>query len=203
MRVLVACEFSGTVRSAFNMQGHHAMSCDLLPDYPTGASRPANNSELHHQGDVLEILDDGWDLMLAFPPCTHLAVSGARYFKQKREDGRQQAAIEFVRQLLDAPIPRIALENPVGVISTYIRKPDQIIQPWQFGHPESKKTCLWLKGLPPLEPTNVLPLPESGRWLNQTPSGQNKLGPSADRWKIRSLTYEGVAKAMAEQWGAS
>lgn len=190
MRVLVACEFSGVVRDAFIAEGHDAVSCDLLPSERGGP---------HYQGDVREILGDGWDLMIAFPPCTHLAVSGARYFKDKRE--AQAEALEFVRTLLYAPIPHIALENPVGVISTHIRRPDQIIQPYHFGEPESKKTCLWLEGLPPLEYTLVLPTPESGIWRNQTPSGQNKLGPSADRWKLRSRTYEGVALAMARQWG--
>jgi site-specific DNA-cytosine methylase len=153
--------------------------------------------------DVLTILDDDWDLMIAHPPCTHLAVSGARYFAAKRADGRQQAALDFVRALLDAPIPRIALENPVSIISSQIRKPDQIIQPWQFGHPESKSTCLWLKGLSNLVPTNILPLPASGYWANQTPSGQNKLGPSPERAMLRAKTYQGVADAMADQWGAA
>lgn len=135
--------------------------------------------------------------MIAHPPCTHLAVSGARYFARKRTE--QAAALEFVRALLAAPIPRIALENPVSVISSAVRKPDQIIQPWQFGHGETKATCLWLKGLPKLAPTRVLPLEQ--RRDNLTPSGQNRLGPSPDRWKLRSRTYEGIARAMAEQWG--
>lgn len=198
MRVLVACEFSGTVRDAFARRGHEALSCDLLP-----SEAPDRWSEdmkaLHYQGDVLEILDEGWDLMIAHPPCTDLAVSGARYFAEKRADGRQQAAIEFVRTLLEAPIPRIALENPVGVISSAIRKPEQIIQPWMFGHDASKKTCLWLKNLPQLVPTDPI---IKDRYANQTPSGQNKLGPSPDRWKERSKTYLGIAEAMAEQWGA-
>lgn len=192
MRVLVACEYSGRVRDAFAALGHDAWSCDLLPsESPQG---------LHVIGDVRSILTDGWDLMIAHPPCTHLAVSGARWFKDKRQE--QAQALEFVRTLLDAPIEKIALENPVSVISSHIRRPDQIIQPWMFGHPESKTTCLWLKGLPKLQPTNILQRPASGRWTNQTPSGQNRLGPSPDRWKERSLTYEGIAKAMAEQWGA-
>ena len=198
MRVLVACEFSGTVREAFRLAGHEAYSCDLLP--------AADGSPWHLQGDVRQWLergphDDrgGWDLMVAHPPCTHLAVSGARYFKQKQKE--QAEALAFVRELLAAPIPHICVENPVSVISSKIRKPDQIIQPWQFGHPESKTTCLWLVGLPKLTPTNVLPLPASGRWANQTPSGQNKLGPSADRWMKRSQTYSGIAEAMAQQWG--
>jgi site-specific DNA-cytosine methylase len=191
MKVLAACEFSGVVRDAFADRGHDAWSCDLLP-----SERPGN----HIQRDIRDILNDGWDLMIAFPPCTHLAVSGARWFKEKRIE--QIEALEFIRTLLTAPIQRIALENPVGIISTRIRKPSQIIQPWMFGHPESKTTCLWLKNLPPLEPTKVLDVPPGGRWANQTPSGQNKLGPSPDRWKIRSRTYQGIADAMAQQWGA-
>lgn len=139
--------------------------------------------------------------MIAHPPCTHLAVSGARYFYRKQQE--QAEALDFVRLLMDAPIKRICIENPIGIISSRIRKPDQIIQPWMFGHPESKATCLWLKGLPALSPTRILPTPESGRWENQTVSGQNKLPPSPDRWKIRSRTYEGIALAMAEQWGGS
>ena len=188
MRVLVACEFSGTVRRAFQKLGHDAWSCDILP---------ADDDGPHILGDVRQVLHDGWDLMIAHPPCTHLAVSGARHFHRKQAE--QADALDFVRTLLDAPIPRIALENPVSVISSRVRKPDQIIQPWQFGHPESKKTCLWLKGLNPLQPTDVLQ--DRGRWQNQTPSGQNKLGPSPDRWKIRSKTYPGIAHAMATQWG--
>jgi hypothetical protein len=146
---------------------------------------------------VRSILNDGWDLAIVHPPCTHLAVSGARHFHRKQAE--QAEALDFVRTLLDAPIQRIALENPVSVISSRIRKPDQIIQPYQFGHPESKKTCLWLNGLSPLRPTDELR--NRGRWENQTPSGQNKLGPSPDRWKIRSKTYPGIANAMAELWG--
>ena len=188
MRVLVACEFTGTVRRAFRELGHNAWSCDILP---------AEDGGPHIQGDGRQVLGDGWDLMIAHPPCTHLAVSGARHFHRKQVE--QAEALEFVRTLMDAPIPRIALENPVSVISSRIRKPDQIIQPYQFGHPESKKTCLWLKGLNPLQPTAVMQM--RGRWENQTPSGQNKLGPSPDRWKIRSKTYPGIAHAMATQWG--
>jgi hypothetical protein len=190
VRVLVACEFSGVVRDAFIRAGHVAVSCDLLPTESPGP---------HYIGDVRNVLGDGWDLMIAHPPCTHLAVSGARWFKDKQAE--QAEALEFVRLLLDAPIPRIALENPVSIISSRIRKPDQIIQPWQFGHPESKTTCLWLKGLPPLAPTNVLTKPDRGYWNNQTPSGQNRIGPSDDRWKLRSATYLGIAQAMADQWG--
>ena len=190
MKVLVACEYSGTVRDAFIKAGHEAMSCDLLPTDVPGP---------HYQGNVLDLLDDEWDLMIAHPPCTHLAVSGARWFKDKQNE--QAEALNFVRLLLDAPIERIALENPVSVISSRIRKPDQIIQPWQYGHPEAKATCLWLKNLPLLNPTNVLEKPAIGYWQNQTPSGQNKLSPSKDRWKIRSATYKGIAEAMAQQWG--
>jgi hypothetical protein len=192
MKVLIACEYSGAVRDAFIAQGHDAISCDL---FPTDAPGP------HYQGDVRDIIEDGFDLMVAHPPCTHLAVSGARWFKDKQVE--QAEALDFVRLLLSAPIGKIALENPISIISSRIRKPNQIIQPWQFGHPESKSTCLWLKNLPKLIPTDILPLPASGRWSNQTPSGQNKLGPSPDRWKERSKTYQGIAEAMAQQWGAA
>jgi hypothetical protein len=151
---------------------------------------PTESPGKHYQGNVMDILGDGWDLMIAHPPCTHLAVSGARWFKDKQEE--QSQALDFVRALLDAPIPQIALENPISVISTRIRKPDQIIQPWQFGHGETKATCLWLKGLPLLEPTNIV----DGR-----ESRIHKMPPSKDRWKLRSKTYQGIADAMAEQWG--
>ena len=181
MKVLVACEYSGTVRDAFIAAGHEALSCDLLP---------TDNPGPHYQGDVRDVLSDGWDLMIAHPPCTHLAVSGARWFKDKQAE--QAEALDFVRLLLDAPIDRIALENPVSVISSRIRKPDQIIQPWQFGHGETKATCLWLKGLPKLTPTDIV----DGREARV-----HKLPPSADRWKIRSTTYTGIAAAMAQQWG--
>lgn len=190
MKVLVACEYSGTVRDAFRALGHDAMSCDILP---TDVDGP------HYLGDVCNILNDGWDLMIAHPPCTHLAVSGARWWKDKQVE--QAQALEFVELLLNAPIEKIALENPVGIISKKIRRPTQYIHPYEFGHPESKKTGLWLKNLPPLKPTNELSLPECGYWENQTASGQNKLGPSKDRWKIRSKTYSGIAEAMASQWG--
>ena len=252
MRVLVACEYSGTVRDAFRRAGHDAMSCDLLP---TEAPGP------HYQGDVRDVLDDGWDLMVAHPPCTYLSVSGMHWTTRGLRDPQlTEDALTFVRLLLEAPVPRIALENPVSIISSRIRKPDQIVQPWMFGHDASKKTCLWLKGLPRLMPTAVVApahwqrvvyaheLPECPccgepfctthdehysdcicigpheedvtiktidgvdfgtrasppvrpLWGNQTPSGQNKLGPSADRWKIRSATYQGIADAMADQWG--
>ena len=190
MKILIACEYSGIVRDAFLNQGHDAISCDFLPSDRLGP---------HYQGDVRDILDDDFDLMIAHPPCTHLAVSGARWFKDKQEE--QAEALNFVGLLLAAPIAKIALENPISIISSRIRKPDQIIQPWQFGHPESKSTCLWLKNLPKLVPTDILEKPVNGRWNNQTPSGQNKLGPSEDRWKIRSATYPGIANAMAAQWG--
>ncbi len=189
MKVLIACEFSGVVREAFKKLGHDAWSCDLLP-----TDIPGN----HIQGDVLEILNNNWDLMIAHPPCTDLAVSGARYFAEKIADGRQQKALDFVKALLNAPIDKICLENPIGIISSKIRKPDQIIQPWMFGHDASKSTCLWLKNLYPLLPTDII---KKERYANQTPSGQNKLGPSEDRWKLRSITYSGIAEAMAAQWG--
>lgn len=194
MRVLIACEFSGTVRDAFRARGHDAWSCDLLPC--------DSDPTWHIQGDVLNILNDGWDLMVAHPPCTDLAVSGARWFKDKVVE--QEAALQFVRDLMAAPIKKKAIENPVSIISSRIRKPDQIIQPYWFGHDASKKTCLWLEGLPLLKPTQwVEPRLVNGlqRWSNQTDSGQNRLPPSEDRWKIRSETFSGIANAMAEQWG--
>ena len=184
MRVLVGCEFSGTVRRAFRDKGHDAWSCDLLP--------ADDGSEFLIEGDVLPVLSMGLDLLIGHPPCTHLAVSGARYFAAKRKDGRQQAALDFVKVLMDAPIHRICIENPVSIISTKIRKPDQILQPYQFGHPETKATCLWLKNLPPLTPTDVVEGREQRVW---------RMPPSPDRWKKRSVTYAGVAKAMADQWG--
>lgn len=249
MRILIACEYSGTVRDAFTRKGHHAVSCDMLPTESPG---------IHYQGDVLDLLGgwepvqftaecdpdgDGWcqvtdcdpsiceclgptqdeveyketksgvllgrpflspywDLMIAHPPCTYLSVSGLHW--NGRVPGRTEKTIEaldFVRKLLDAPIKKIALENPISCISTQIRKPDQVIQPWWFGHDASKKTCLWLKNLPLLRETNRLPGDNKTRRANQTPSGQNKLGPSPDRWKERSKTYKGIADAMAEQWG--
>ena len=182
MKVLVACEFSGTVRDAFLFRGHDALSCDMLP-----TERPGP----HYQGDVFDIIDDGWDMMIAHPPCTHLAVSGARHFAQKRADGRQQSAVEFFMRLAAADIPRIAIENPISIMSRVYRKPDQIIQPWQFGHGETKATCLWLKGLPLLTPTNIVP----GR-----DQRIHNMPPSPDRWRERSRTFTGIAEAMAEQW---
>jgi hypothetical protein len=194
MRVLVACEFSGVVRRAFRALGYQAWSCDLLP--------AEDSSPFHYQGDVRHILDHDWDLMIAHPPCTYLASSGLHWNTRRPERAKlTEEAIEFVMALANAPIPRIAVENPIGALSTRWRKPDQIIQPWQFGHDASKATCLWLQGLPPLVPTDVLPGGKTARRANQTASGQNRLPPSKDRWKQRSVTYEGIATAMAEQWG--
>lgn len=181
MRVLVACEYSGRVRDAFIAMGHDALSCDLLPSDAGGP---------HYRGDVRDLLNEGWDLMVCHPPCTHLAVSGARWFKEKLSE--QEEALEFVRLLLDAPIHRIALENPVSIISSRIRKPDQIIQPWQFGHGETKATCLWLKNLPALTPTNIV----DGREARV-----HRMAPGPNRWKERSRTFHGIASAMADQWG--
>jgi hypothetical protein len=196
MRVLVACEYSGTVRDAFIAAGHYALSCDLLPSDSPGP---------HFQGDVREVINGGWDLMIAHPPCTYLCSSGLHW--NSRTPGRSEKteeALGFVKLLMDSVIPRIAIENPIGCISTRIRKPDQTIHPWQFGHDASKSTCLWLKNLPPLISTTIHPpriVNGKKRWGNQTDSGQNKLAPSSDRWKIRSETYSGIAKAMANQWG--
>lgn len=230
MKVLVACEYSGTVRDAFIARGHDAISCDLLPTDKPGP---------HYQGDVRDILGSGWDLMIAHPPCTYLSVSGIHWNNRGRGWDNTNAALEFVRLLMAAPIPRIAIENPVSIISSRIRKPNQVIQPWQFGHDASKATCLWTKNLPKLIPTKNVCRPawvvcemcedyfcnrhnmhaadcecpdleawaEVGddpyrkRYANQTESGQNKLPPSADRWKLRSTTFAGIAEAMADQWG--
>lgn len=181
MKILVACEFSGIVRDAFLRKGHDAWSCDILLSEKPGP---------HYQCDVRDILHLGWDMMIAHPPCTHLAVSGSRWFKNKQKEQKQ--SLEFVMQLMNAPIKKIAIENPVSVISTKIRKPDQIIQPWQFGHGETKKTCLWLSNLSPLVPTEIV----DGREPRI-----HRLPPSNERWKDRSRTYTGIAKAMAEQWG--
>lgn len=219
LRVLVACEYSGRVRDAFIAAGHDAMSCDLLPTDVPGP---------HYEGDVTNIINDGWDLMIAHPPCTYLSVSGMHWTTRGLRDPQlTEDALEFVRLLMAAPIPHIAVENPVSVISSRIRKPEQIVHPYQFGHDASKATCLWLKNLPPLTSTHYIEprmvccgmtLPDGvgvygcpncngekkarPRWGNQTHSGQNKLPPSDDRWKIRSETYQGIANAMAEQWGA-
>ena len=185
MRVLVACEFSGVVRRAFRALGHDAYSCDLLS--------AEDGDSAHYRDDIFHILARNawqWDLMIAHPPCTHLAVSGARWFKNKLEE--QEDALDFVRALMAAPIDRIAIENPISIISSRIRKPDQIIQPWQFGHGETKATCLWLKGLRKLTPTKIV----DGREARV-----HRMPPSPDRWKERSRTFEGIAAAMAEQWG--
>lgn len=193
MKILVACEYSGTVREAFRALGHDAWSCDLLP-----TDRPGQ----HRQCDVLDIIGDGWDLMIAHPPCTYLASSGLHWNRRRPERAAHtEQALAFVMALANAPIECIAIENPIGALSSRWRKPDQIIQPWQFGEDASKATCLWLKKLPPLQPTDVLPGGPKARRANQTPSGQNKLGPSPDRWKIRSTTYQRIADAMAAQWG--
>ena len=216
MKVLVACEYSGTVRDAFLAKGHDAMSCDLLETDVPGP---------HYKGDIRDLLSDSWDLMICHPPCTYLSVSGMHWTTRGLRDPQlTEDALNFVRLLLDAPIPKIALENPVSVISSRIRKPDQVVHPYQFGDDASKKTCLWLKGLPLLVPTTYVeprlvccgetlddkygcPNCNGGykavrRWSNQMDSGQSKLPPSVDRWKLRSTTYKGIAQAMADQWGA-
>jgi site-specific DNA-cytosine methylase len=181
VNVLIACEFSGVVRNAFEKRGHNAWSCDLLESDSPGS---------HMVCDVREVMYKNWDLMIAHPPCTHLAVSGARWFKNKIKE--QQEALRFVKELMDAPIPKICIENPISIISSKIRKPDQIIQPWMFGHGEMKATCLWLKNLPKLDATDIVEGREQKIW---------KMPPSNDRWKKRSITYLGIANAMAEQWG--
>ena len=193
---MVACEYSGTVRDAFIAAGHDAMSCDLLPTEKPGP---------HYQGDVRDVLNDGWDLMIAHPDCTYLCSSGLHW--NKRVPGRAEkteASLEFVRLLMDAPIPRIAIENPMGCIGTRIKKASQYIHPHEYGHDASKKTGLWLKGLLPLKPTQKIEprwVNDKPRWANQTGSGQNKLPPGPDRWKDRARTYQGWADAMADQWG--
>jgi hypothetical protein len=214
MKVLVACEYSGIVRDAFIKKGHESISCDLLPS--------ESNLGKHYKGDVKDILDDGWDMMIAHPPCTYLAVSGARWFYHPEdkhlpyEERRphplhpnrkqlQEEALDFIKLLMKSPIEKIAIENPVGVISTKIRKPEQIIQPYMFGHSESKKTCLWLKNLQPLQPTNIVEEEErvvyaSGKSMPRWYADAYKLPPE-ERWKVRSATFPGIAKAMAEQWG--
>ena len=211
MKILVACEESQAVTICMRKKGHEAYSCDILPcsgGYP----------EWHIQADVLPLLEKSWDMIISFPPCTDLCSSGARWFKEKQADGRQQKSIDFFMRFTKLNCPKIVIENPIGIMSRLYRKPNQIIQPWQFGHPESKATCLWLKGLPNLEPTKICApvwcdnltakgkrTPKSHntpqiRWENQTPSGQNKLGPSPDRATLRSKTYSGIAAAMADQW---
>ena len=182
MRVLIACEFSGVVREAFRARGHDAWSCDRL--------EAEDDSPFHYRRDVENILDNDWDLMIAHPPCTHLASSGARWFANKQQEQRE--ALDFVRSLAEAMIQKIAIENPIGILSSHWRKPDQIVQPWQFGHGEVKATCLWLKGLPPLKPTEIV----EGRYARV-----HREAPSPDRWKNRSRTYQGIAEAMATQWG--
>ncbi len=201
MKILIACEYSGTVRDAFLKRGHDAWSCDLLATDKTGP---------HITGDVLEVIGEGWDLMVAHPPCTYLCSSGLHWNKNdKKRAKKTESALAFVFQLMNAPIEKIALENPIGRIGTRFRKADQTIQPYQYGHDASKSTCLWLKNLQALKPTKFVDpricwdangKPKM-RWGNQTDSGQNKLPPSEDRWKIRSTTYQGIAEAMAQQWG--
>ena len=201
-KVLIACECSGAVRDAFIARGFDAMSCDI---------KPTENPGPHYQGDVFDIINNGWDLMIAHPPCTHLAVSGSKHFAKKIADGRQQAALDFVQRLMDAPIARIAIENPISVISSKIRKPEQIIQPWMFGQPVTKATCLWLKGLPLLKPTNIVSRGEFKTWVC-TKTGKAKSMhhwfyetsclPQKERAAARSKTFQGIADAMADQWGA-
>ena len=198
-KVLIACEYSGIVRDAFIAAGHDAHSCDLLPtERPNWTHQEPFTKRTHHperghhwQCDVMTIIRDGWDLMIAHPPCTHLAVSGARWFKDKRKE--QEQALEFVFNLMCAPIGRICIENPISIISSRIRKPDQIIQPWMFGHGETKATCLWLKNLPTLAPTHIV----EGREARV-----HRMPPGPDRWKERSRTFQGIADGMAQQWGA-
>ena len=185
MAILISCEESGIVTSEFRKKGFEAYSCDVLP---TSGDHP----EWHYQQDVTELLKEKWSLIIAFPPCTHLAAAGARWFEQKREDGRQQKAIDFFMKFANLDCKYIAIENPVGIMSTHYRKPDQVIQPWQFGHGETKKTCLWLKGLPKLKATNIVSGREQRVW---------KMPQSKDRSKLRSKTLLGIAEAMAEQWG--
>jgi site-specific DNA-cytosine methylase len=196
MKVLVACEFSGTVRDAFIRNGHDAMSCDLEPTDVPGP---------HYQGNVMDIINDGWDLMIAHPPCTHLAISGARHFAKKIADGRQQQGIDFFMILANSNIPRYAIENPVGIMSSKWRKPDQIIQPWQYGHNTTKATCLWLKGLPLLKPTDIVDkggvwTAKSGKRMSQWYYESSRL-PAKEREKMRNKTFQGIADAMANQWG--
>lgn len=193
MKILVACEESQTVCKAFRARGHEAYSCDVV-------ECSGGHPEWHLQQDVIPLLKEKWGMVIAFPPCTDICVSGSRHFAAKIADGRQQRAIDFFMEFVNADCPRIAIENPIGVMSSKYRKPDQIIQPWQFGHDASKATCLWLIGLPQLEPTDVLPGGRLARRANQTPSGQNKLGPSPERARLRAVTYSGIAEAMADQW---
>jgi site-specific DNA-cytosine methylase len=185
MKILIGCEFSGIVREAFRKKGHVVYSCDLDPS--------TDNSPYHIQDDVFNVLlRESWDMLIAFPPCTHLCSSGARWFAEKRNDGRQIAAINFFLNLASSNVPKICIENPIGIMSSRYRKPDQIVQPWQFGHPETKATCFWLKNLPILKPTNIVKPTEQRIW---------RMPPSKDRSKLRSIFFSGIAEAMAEQWG--
>ncbi len=194
LKVLIACEYSGAVRDAFTALGHDATSCDLLPTETPGQ---------HYQGDVCDILDGGWDMVIAFPPCTDICVSGAKHFAAKRADGRQQAGVDFFMLFANCQAPRVAIENPIGIMSSQWRKPDQIINPFQFGHEARKPTCLWLKNLPKLTPTKIVSQGEFHvtKGGNKLPKWYN-LPPSKDRWKIRSATFKGIAEAMAQQWSA-
>ena len=196
MKVLIACEFSGTVRNAFAKLGHDAWSCDLEPTETEGN---------HYQGDMFDIVNDGWDLIIAHPPCTHLAVSGARHFAKKRADGRQQQGIDFFMRVANINVPKLAVENPIGIMSTLYRKPNQIIQPYQYGHKTTKATCLWLKGLPLLQPTNIVDKGgivtfKSGKRMSEWFYESSQLKPK-EREKMRNKTFQGIADAMADQWG--
>ena len=196
MKILIACEFSGTVRDAFSKLGHDVTSCDLEP-----SAKPGN----HYQGSVLDIINDGWDMMIAHPPCTHLAVSGARHFEKKKADGRQQQGIDFFMALANSNIPRYAIENPIGIMSTLWRKPDQIIQPYEYGYPTTKATCLWIKNLPLLTPTKIVDKGEvitftSGKRMSKWFYESSRLKPK-EREKMRNKTFQGIADAMAAQWG--
>jgi hypothetical protein len=196
MKILVACEFSGTVRDAFAKLGHDAWSCDLEPTETIGN---------HYQGNMFDIVNDGWDLIIAHPPCTHLAVSGARHFAKKRADGRQQQGIDFFMQVTNINVPMLAVENPIGIMSTIYRKPDQIIQPFEYGHKTTKATCLWLKGLPLLKPTNIVDKGgvvtfKSGKRMSEWFYESSHLKPK-EREKMRNKTFQGIADAMASQWG--
>ena len=198
MKILVACEFSGTVRDAFIKNGHDAMSCDLEPTEVPGP---------HYQGNVMDVINQDWDLMIAFPPCTHLAVSGARHFVTKQSDGRQKQGIQFFLQMATAKIPRIAIENPIGIMSNLYKQPTQIIQPWEYGHNTTKATCLWLKGLPMLKPTNIVDKGEvvtfkSGKRMSKWYADSGKNSPK-EREKMRNKTFQGIADAMANQWNVN
>jgi site-specific DNA-cytosine methylase len=202
MKILIACEYSGTVRDAFIKAGHDAMSCDLLPTDVPGP---------HYHGSVFDVINDGWDMMIGHPPCTHLAVSGAAHFAKKIADGRQDEALDFVRRMMEADIKMIAIENPISIISSRIRKPDQVIHPWQYGHSTTKATCLWLKNLPLLKPTNIVDKGGYKMWVSQKTGKTKKMSdwfyetsclPQSQRAKARSKTFQGIADAMALQWGS-